>query len=111
MLYYINIMPVPKSLQSALWSYDVSTLDPQRDRELIITHVLNFGTWRQLQWVLKTYSLQGIKPVLLHPLRGVWREDALNYWETIFNLRVPARTRDRALFSLEPKAFTHHGRH
>lgn len=102
---------VPSFLQSALWSYDVSELDPRRDQELIITHVLNFGTWKQLQWALKTYSLDEIKEVLLHPRRGVWREDALNYWEKILQLRVPIQTRDRALFSLTPKVSTLHGRH
>jgi len=92
-------MPVPKKLQSALWSYNITKLDPSDnlDKKIIIEQVLNHGTWEQLKWLLKTYSEKDIKQVVKCPSRGVWRKDAMNYWTKYFNLEIPDK---KILFSL-----------
>lgn len=95
-------MPVPKFLQSALWSYSVKDLDPKRDRKYIISQVLNHGTWQQVKWVLRSYSRREIEEVLRNPSRGRWYDDALNFWLTIFGLKLPKQKHERALFRLEP---------
>ena len=96
-------MPVPKFLQSALWSYDVTKLNRRRDKKYIITQVLNHGTWEQVQWILKTYTQEEIREVLKNPSRGIWFSDALNCWLTIFKLKLPKQKYEQALFSLSPK--------
>lgn len=101
--YTILNMAVPKFLQSALWSYDVHMLNPQRNKRYIIEQIFNHGTWPQLQWLLRTYSTRELKHIFLTPSRGIWHADVLNYWENIWNIRIPRMTRERALFSLEPK--------
>lgn len=98
-------MAVPKFLQSALWSYDVRKIDPQKDKRYVIEQILNHGTWQQLKWLLRTYSTREIKHVFLTPSRGLWHDDVLNYWEKILNVKVPKTARERALFSLEPRYF------
>jgi|GEM_PF-6715037 len=92
-------MPVPKKLQSALWSYNITKLDPadKLDRKIIIEQILNHGTWEQLKWLLKTYSENDIKQVVKNPSRGVWQEDAMNYWTKYFNLK---KTDKKILFGL-----------
>lgn len=103
MCYTVFNMAVPKFLQSALWSYDVRRLDPQEDRRYVIEQILNHGTWQQLKWLLKTYTTREIKQVLRNPSRGIWHDDVFNYWEKIWNVKVPKAARERALFSLEPR--------
>ncbi|MBU1486743.1 hypothetical protein KKH56_01660 [bacterium] len=46
-------MAVPKFLQSALWSYDLSKMDAgnKDDKRIIIEQVLNYGIWEQLKWL------------------------------------------------------------
>jgi hypothetical protein len=95
-------MPVPKFLQSALWSYDVKDLDPKRDRKYIISQILNHGTWEQVKWALKTYSRKEIVDILKNPPRGRWFDDALNFWLTIFKLRLTKQKYEQALFHLHP---------
>lgn len=98
-------MGVPSFLQSALWSIDVRTIDLKKDKHYIIEQVLNYGTWEQLKWLLKTYSVREIKQVFRHPSRGVWHDDVFNYWETLYHINVSKTARKRALFSLKPQYF------
>jgi hypothetical protein len=90
-------MSVPKKLQSALWSYDLKKLNLRSDKRVIIEQILNHGTWKQLQWLLQTYSEREIKQVVKDPSRGIWQEDAMNYWAKYFNLKKPDK---KILFSL-----------
>ena len=96
-------MALPNFLQSTLWSYDVSVLDIDRDQKYIITQILNHGTWKQVQWLLKTYPLSDMKKELMNPAKGRWFEDALNYWLTLLNLKLSQSKKDKALFVLDPK--------
>ncbi|MBU0566726.1 hypothetical protein KJ693_04125 [bacterium] len=98
-------MAVPKFLQSALWSYDLSKMDAgnKDDKRIIIEQVLNYGIWEQLKWLTNTYSWDEIKEVAKKPSRGIWMEDSLNYWSLFFGLELSANEREKALFSLTPK--------
>lgn len=94
---------LPNFLQTALWSYDLKKMSKNRHKNVIITQILNFGNWRQLQWLLQNYSSKEIKKVLKNPGRGMWRADVINYWEKIFNIRLPKSKIDKALCSLYAK--------
>ncbi|MBI4276726.1 hypothetical protein HY629_02710 [Candidatus Uhrbacteria bacterium] len=94
---------VPTFLQSALWSVNVRALDPKKDKRYIIEQILNYGTWRQLQWLLKTYATREIRHMLRNPSRGIWHDEVLTYWEKILNTKVESAARERAIFSLEPR--------
>ena len=94
---------IPKKLQSALWSYDLKTLNPKRHKNLIITQVLNFGTWEQVRWLLKHYRKMICAKRLESPQRGVWRADSLSYWMLMFDIQLPKSKMQRAIFSLEPR--------
>lgn len=94
---------IPKKLQSALWSYDLRTLDSKRHKNLIITQVLNFGTWEQVQWLTKHYSKNDLRKAVREPARGVWRADSLSYWMLMLDIKLPKSKLQRAIFSLEPK--------
>jgi len=89
---------LPNFLQTALWSYDLKKMTKNRYKNLIITQILNFGDWRQLQWLLQNYSAKEIKEVLKNPARGMWRADVINYWEKIFNIRIPKSKTLKALW-------------
>jgi len=94
-------MPLPKFLQSALWSYNLKELDIKKDKSLIITQVLNHGTWESVKWVCKNYEWREIKKVVVNPQRGCWHKDSLNYWLEFFKMKLPKDKYEKALFSLE----------
>jgi len=89
---------VPKQFQRALWSYDISKMDLEKDKKEIITQVLNYGTWEDLKWLFKVYSEKEIKEVIKNPRRGVWFKKVLNFWTKIFNIKLKKDVFERAIF-------------
>ena len=67
-------------MQSCLWSYDISVIDPQKAKKLIITQAINHGDARQLGWVTQHYSDEEIREVVTNPARGVWWREKLRLW-------------------------------
>lgn len=89
---------VPKFLQSILWSYDINSLDRERDKELIITQVLNYGGWKEVRWLFKNYPEWQIKRIMKKPSRGVWFNKVLNFWTTFYNIKLEKNTYEDAIF-------------
>ena len=58
------LMGVPKFLQSSLASYDLSRIDVKKDKEIIITEVLNKGDGKALNWLAKNYTKNEIKLIV-----------------------------------------------
>jgi len=97
-----KIKKVPSSFQTALWSYDISRMNIEKDKKGIITQVLNYGTWDNLKLLFKIYPEKEIKKVIKNPSRGVWFEKVLNFWTTIFNIRLKKDVREKAIFNINP---------
>jgi len=81
-------MPLSKFLQSALWSYDLKKIDRNLHKRVIITQILNHGTWEQLKWLLKNYTISEIKKEVENPRRGEWRPSVINYWIKILGIKA-----------------------
>lgn len=79
---------VPSSFQRLFWSVNVKSLDLKKDKEYIITQILNYGTEKELKWLFRIYPEEEIKKVIRNPRRGVWFRKVLNFWTTIYNIRL-----------------------
>ena len=88
---------LPKSILSCLWSYDPKSIDLKRDKDLIITQVLNYGFADDVRWLNKTYPESEIRNVVSKPSRGVWLKRTLTYWCTILNVKLSDTTYKHAL--------------
>jgi hypothetical protein len=82
-----------QAVKATLWSYDTSKIDKIRDKELIITNVLNYGTKEATDWLFQTYSKEDIKNILKKPRPGEWNKKSLNLWSLIFDVTPELRTR------------------
>ena len=51
---------IPSNIHPFLWSYDVDKIDLERDKKIIITNVLNFGTDPATKWLFEVYSREDI---------------------------------------------------
>lgn len=89
---------IPLKMKWLFWSYDIKSLDLKEDKEYIIAQTLNYGTWEDLKLLYKLYSEKEIKEVVKNPRRGVWFKKVLNFWTTIFNIRLKKEIRDKAIF-------------
>ncbi|MEA3464007.1 MAG: hypothetical protein U9R14_02960 [Patescibacteria group bacterium] len=99
-------MAIPKFLQSALWSYNLENMDinNKADKRIIIEQILNFGTWKQLKWLINNCSWREIKQIIKNPSPGLWMEDSLNYWLIFFGIKLSNAKKEKAIFNLWPKS-------
>ena len=93
---------IPSRMKWLFWSYDIESLDLKDDKDYIITQILNHGTWQDLKWLYKLYSEKDIKAVVKKPMRGVWFEKILNFWTTIFEIKLPKKIWDKAIMNIYP---------
>ncbi|MBI2611581.1 hypothetical protein HYW54_02425 [Candidatus Gottesmanbacteria bacterium] len=91
---------LPSFLQSSLPSYDLSLLNIEEDKKLIITSILNEGDFQALQWLAKTYSKKDIKNVIQNPTRGSWYEWILKYWLMILDINLDHAILKKAIIKL-----------
>jgi hypothetical protein len=94
--------PIPEFVAPCLWSCNINKLDLQKDKQLIITQVLNYGDEKRVQWLYSVYSEKDIKNVVSHPSRGLWFDKVLNFWEIVLSIRIPKKTRQKAIFDINP---------
>lgn len=92
---------IPSKMKWLFWSYDIKSLDLKDDRDYIITQTLNYGDWKDLKWLFKTYSEKEIKEIVKNPQRGVWFEKVLNFWTTLFNLHLKKDIWQKAIFNIK----------
>lgn len=94
-------MTIPKFLQPILASYRLNALDKDKDREIVITEVLNKGDGKALKWLGKIYSQEEIKKTIASPRRGMWARSVLLYWLKIFDIDYLSNEKvERALINL-----------
>jgi len=93
-----NKYKILRKLQNVLWSYNVKDLDLRGDKEYIITQVLNYGDWEDLKLLYKLYPEKEIKKIIKNPSRGLWFRKVLNFWTTIFDIKLKKEVREKAIF-------------
>jgi len=93
-------MTIPSYLKSSLASYNVSKLDIIRDKDLIITEVLNKGDENALMWIVNNYSKNDIKQVISSPIRGLWLKKTLRYWLKIFDVKLDKKVFSHSILNL-----------
>jgi len=97
-------MSVPKFLKTSLWSYDLNSLNKEKDKHLIIEQILNFGSDKQIKWLAKNYNLKDIKKVVSNPSRGIWPESSLNYWTKVLGIKLKDWQYKLAVLDINPSA-------
>ena len=99
---------LPQFIKSVLWSYDIKTVSLERDKRIIITQCLNYGTLGSIKWLFRTYGEAEIKKVVSEPNRGMWWKKVLNFWVTVLDIEIPKKTFENAIIKLKPDFITTH---
>ncbi len=93
---------IPQNIAPCLWSYNIDNLDLKKDKETIITQVLNYGDAGRIKWLYSVYSEEDIRKVVLSPRRGMWFPKVINFWETMLKTKIPKKKKENAIFRLDP---------
>lgn len=83
---------IPQFLQPFLWSYDLSRLDIERHKNIIIKNILDFGTVQTTDWMKKNYSKNEIREAIKLSVRSDWSKKSINFWSFIYSVQ-PKETR------------------
>ncbi|MDP3283645.1 MAG: hypothetical protein Q8M56_04400 [Desulfobacterales bacterium] len=84
---------LPKYIKPFLWSYDANRLDREKDKQIIITNILNYGSQRAVIWLFKTYPENEIRNFVVHPSPGKWSKKSLNYWSLLLGVKPEVKIR------------------
>lgn len=79
---------IPRRLASYFQEYNVKTLDFARDANLIIERTLEFGTWREVGWLLRVYGSKRIARYVRESGERNLSPDAFNFWRKMFRLKA-----------------------
>jgi|CXWL01.1.fsa_nt_gi hypothetical protein len=79
-------MVFPPAVRACLWSYNISALDLDRNKTLIITNVLNYGTKEATEWLFSQYPTAHIADVVQKPLSGRWDKKSLALWSLLLGV-------------------------
>ncbi|MBI5621805.1 hypothetical protein HY933_03010 [Candidatus Falkowbacteria bacterium] len=59
-------MKIPSATKSILWDVDPARLDQHKDKQFLITRLADKGSWQDIVWLRKKYSLAEIKRSVRH---------------------------------------------
>ena len=93
-------MILPPAVRACLWSYDISALDPERDKTLIVTNVLNYGTKEATEWLFSLYPAELIASIIQKPLPGRWDKKSLKLWSLVFDVTPELKGRFSDAYAL-----------
>ena len=82
---------VPQSVRSTLWSYDMSKIDFDVHKKLIITQVLNYGTKEATDWLFRLYGKEEVKTIATVIPSGQWDKKSLALWSLYLGIRPKSK--------------------
>lgn len=83
----------PVFLQPFLWSYDLSQMDIERDKRVIVQQILDYGTKPATDWLRRTYSVDDIRAGIENSASGDWSKKSLALWELVYEARPSRQAR------------------
>ena len=89
---------IPKYIQPFLWSYDIKSIDINKNKDRIIINILNLGTQKAIDWLFKTYPKRYIKEVFKKSPAGEWSKKSLNFWSLMLNVKPDHKKRTKKFY-------------
>lgn len=93
---------IPENIAPCFWSYNIEDIDLKKDKEMVITRILNYGSPERIKWLYSVYTEDDVRDVVLNPGRGKWFKKVLNFWETMLKIEIPKSKKEKAIFRLDP---------
>lgn len=78
---------LPQFLQPFLWSYAIDKMDIDRDKNIIIKNLLDYGTAEATEWLRTTYDKNDIREAIASSIAGDWSKKSLALWQLAYGVR------------------------
>lgn len=83
----VFLTPIPVSLKTYFQEYNLDDLLLQRDADLIIQRILEFGNWDEIRWLFGTYPRERIQRFLRERGDRWLKPVTFNYWRKLLGVR------------------------
>lgn len=81
----------PQSVKAVLWSYDLNTIELQKDKKIIIAQVLNFGSEEAIKWLFKQYRFTDVEQIANTIPLFQWNKKSLSLWKLVLSINPKSR--------------------
>jgi len=81
----------PQSVKAVLWSYNWNALEVQKDKKIIISQVLNFGSEEAIKWLFKQYGLTDVEQIANTIPLFQWNKKSLSLWKLVLSINPRRR--------------------
>lgn len=88
-----KIKKLPASFRPLFWSYRFEDLNEIADKNLIIRHIVLYGTLDQWRWMMRHYDMRKIKTVLSRTPVSALRPSSVELIKTAFNINTLSHVR------------------
>jgi hypothetical protein len=88
--------PPPASCASLFPEYEMSELDPDRDRDAILSRILRFGGRDRLRWALSFYGEDSIEDFVVRSGARTLDARSLRLWCLYFGVKAAPSAREKS---------------
>ena len=78
---------LPLFFKPLFWGYDFNSIDPVRNKKLVIVNALNYGDLRQWRWLVKRYGRKNLRETISLIPRSEFRKHVVKLIELLFNIK------------------------
>ncbi|MDI6883048.1 MAG: hypothetical protein QMC93_01050 [Patescibacteria group bacterium] len=78
---------LPKDFKFLFWGYDFSSLDPVRNKKLIIVNTLNYGNLKQWKWLIKKYGKENLRETIRLIPQSEFRTHIVKLIKLLFGIK------------------------
>ena len=79
-------LELPAFFRPLLWSYDISRVDLQRDRKVIMVNTLNYGDLKHWRWLVSFYGADEVREMITRLPATELRDRVRRLVELLFNI-------------------------
>lgn len=77
---------LPEYFKPLFWGYDFGSVDPIRNKNLIIVNTLNYGDLKQWRWLVKIYGKLNLKRTIEFIPKSEFRQQAIPLIRLLFGV-------------------------
>lgn len=87
LVYGNNITHIPSGLRPHFQEYDLSSLELDRDADLIIQRTLEYGTWDEIRWLVASYGVDRVRTFVRVRGERMLSRVTFNDWRKLIGTR------------------------
>ncbi len=80
-------MTIPPNLRPFFQEYELESLKPTRDANLIIQRTLEYGNWDDIRWTFRMYGSKRVRKFVRERGERMLSRVAFNYWRRLLHVQ------------------------